>query len=270
MPPRLPHRSAFTLPLRPHILNLPRTQAPAHLRRPFSSTPRPQTKTVLLRRLPQELIPPYPYPLRQSYKQSNHGLYGAKPHIQVGNVRTGSGGATIKSRGVIKVKRTWRLNVQQKRFWSPALRCWIKTRMTTRVFRTIMKAGTIDNYVLGDKEARIKELGPGGWKLRWLVMQSDKIREDMRAEREALGVKPTEAAEGEEALYPETPCKEGMYTVAMDYATPGKVSLRSRVLMQEYLEKITGMEEFGIGSEESLTELRAVRDWSARGANCRC
>lgn len=55
--------------------------------------------------------------------------------------------------------------------------------MTTRVLRTIDKCGGLDAYVLGDKTARIKELGMLGWSLRWRVMRTDwyddKVREEI-------------------------------------------------------------------------------------------
>lgn len=79
-----------------------------------------------------------------------------------------------------------------KRLWSDALQCYIRVRVTTRVLRTLDKVGGLDEYLLGDKAARIKELGMGGWKLRWRIMQTDKVKERFRLQREMLGLPPKE------------------------------------------------------------------------------
>jgi len=60
------------------------------------------------------------------------------------------------------------------------------------VLRTVDKCGGLDEYLLGDKAARIKELGMGGWKLRWRIMQTETIKERFRLERQALGLPPKE------------------------------------------------------------------------------
>ena len=60
--------------------------------------------------------------------------------------------------------------------------------MQARVLRTMDKCGGLDAYLLGEKPARIKELGVEGWRLRWLVMRTEKVRTKMREEREALGL----------------------------------------------------------------------------------
>ena len=44
------------------------------------------------------------------------------------------------------------------------------------MLRTIDKCGGLDNYLLGNKAQRVKELGLKGWELRWRVMQSGKGR----------------------------------------------------------------------------------------------
>lgn len=43
--------------------------------------------------------------------------------------------------------------------------------MTAKVLKTISKEGGIDNYLTKEKSARIKELGPTGWKLRYRVLK---------------------------------------------------------------------------------------------------
>lgn len=49
---------------------------------------------------------------------------------------------------------------------------WVRLRVTTRVLKTIDKVGGLDSYVLGGGATRVKELGPEGWKLRWVVMNA--------------------------------------------------------------------------------------------------
>ncbi len=60
------------------------------------------------------------------------------------------------------------------------------------MLRTLDKVGGLDEYLLGEKAARVKELGMEGWKLRWRIMQTEKVRERFRAQREALGLPPVE------------------------------------------------------------------------------
>jgi large subunit ribosomal protein L28 len=126
-------------------------------------------------------IPPYPLGPRQVYKQSNAGLYGTA-RIRFGN--------TVAPKYGNKSRRKWRPNVQKRRLWSEALGVRIQTRVTTRVLRTIDKCGGIDEYLLGEKAARIAELGPWGWKLRWRLMQSPAVQERFRKQREAFGLPP--------------------------------------------------------------------------------
>lgn len=119
------------------------------------------------------------------YKQSNLGLYGQQK-IRYGNM--------VSEKNEIKTRRYWRPNVQNRRLWSDSLGSFIKIRVTTRVLRTIDKCGGLDEYLLGEKAARIKDLGVGGWKLRWRIMQTDKVKERFRLQREAAGLPPKEEA----------------------------------------------------------------------------
>lgn len=50
------------------------------------------------------------------------------------------------------------------------------------------KCGGLDAYLLGDKPARIKELGVEGWRLRWLVMRTGRVQKRVGAEKRALGL----------------------------------------------------------------------------------
>lgn len=65
---------------------------------------------------------------------------------------------------------------------------FIEVKVQARVLRTIEKVGGLDEYLLGGKRARVKELGMGGWALRWTLWQTETVRERFRRERERLGV----------------------------------------------------------------------------------
>jgi large subunit ribosomal protein L28 len=114
----------------------------------------------------------------------------------------------------------------------------VRTRLSNRVFKTMIREGGLDNYVLKTKPARIKELGPGGWRLRWLIMQTPSVRERMQAEWESLGV------EGEMPTPP-----EGIVKVAMDFATPGPLSASTREILVERAREFAAMEEFTLGED---------------------
>ncbi|CAK7233347.1 hypothetical protein SEUCBS140593_008572 [Sporothrix eucalyptigena] len=128
-------------------------------------------------------IPPYPFGPRQLFKQSNKGLYG-NARIQFGN--------TVSRQTEIinpqKNRRKWWPNIQEKRLYSESLGLAIRTRVNTRVLRTIDKVGGLDEYLLGSKPARIAELGPWGWRLRWRIMQTPVVKERFRLQRIALGL----------------------------------------------------------------------------------
>ena len=64
----------------------------------------------------------------------------------------------------------------------------MRVRVQARVLRTIDKVGGLDEYLLGDRPGRIKELGPGGWALRWRLLGTESVRERYRAERRRLGL----------------------------------------------------------------------------------
>jgi large subunit ribosomal protein L28 len=128
-------------------------------------------------------IPAYPYGASQVYKQSNFGLYGAQK-IRFGNI--------VSEKNDIKTRRYWRPNIHSKRLWSDSLANFVRVRVTTRVLRTLDKVGGLDEYVLGEKAGRIKELGMEGWKLRWRIMQTEKVKERFRTQREKLGLPPVQ------------------------------------------------------------------------------
>ncbi|CAN6611993.1 large ribosomal subunit protein bL28m [Trichomonascus vanleenenianus] len=113
--------------------------------------------------LPQSLpeFPPYPYGEATLYKQSNRGLYGGKM-IQFGNKIS-----EFKNRN----GRTFKPNVNRQTLWSEALKRKINLRVATSVLKAINREGGLDKYLTKDTSARIKQLGPTGWKLRYLVLQ---------------------------------------------------------------------------------------------------
>ncbi|KAK4228045.1 hypothetical protein QBC38DRAFT_476030 [Podospora fimiseda] len=151
------------------------TPSPPYRQRPvpYSSIPLPSTTAI------QPEIPPYPLGPRQTYHQSNTGLYGSAT-IRFGN--------NVSKKNEIKTRRKWRPNVQHKNLWSKSLGTYIRTRLTTRVLRTIDKVGGIDEYLLGIKPQRIADLGPWGWRLRWRVMQTPAVKERFQEEQKALGI----------------------------------------------------------------------------------
>ncbi|CAI4219704.1 unnamed protein product [Parascedosporium putredinis] len=101
-------------------------------------------------------------------------------------------GNNVSGRNDTRTPRTWKPNVQRKKLWSDGLAAWVKTRLTTRVLRTIRKEGSLDNYLVAHGRRRVRELGPAGWRLRWLVMQTPVVRAKLAAERERLGLPPLE------------------------------------------------------------------------------
>jgi large subunit ribosomal protein L28 len=129
------------------------------------------------------IIPPYPYGPNRVFKQANSGLYGGSV-LQFGN-------KISKGRNKGKTRRTWKPNIRKERLYSNALGKFLELKVQHRVLRTIKKVGGLDEYLLGDKPARIKELGTFGWGLRWKVMQSPAMRKRFRAERNTLGLSAT-------------------------------------------------------------------------------
>lgn len=106
----------------------------------------------------------------------------------------------VSEKNEIKTRRHWRPNVLRKRLWSQSLNTFLRIRVTARVLRTIDKCGGLDEYLLGEKAQRIKELGMGGWKLRWRIMQTESVKERFRKQREELGLPPKEEVAGSDGL----------------------------------------------------------------------
>lgn len=127
-------------------------------------------------------FPPYPYGPRKFFKQADKGLYGGA-QLQFGN-------KISKGRNKGKTRRTWHPNVKLETIHSDALDTDLTLRITHSCMRTIKKCGGLDQYLLGEKPARIKELGILGWKLRWKVMNSSSMKKRYKAERENMGLPP--------------------------------------------------------------------------------
>ncbi|SCU81115.1 LAME_0B05710g1_1 [Lachancea meyersii CBS 8951] len=116
----------------------------------------------------RKTFPDYKFGESQIFKQSNKGLYGGS-FVQYGN---------NVAESKTKTRRRWLPNIVRKGLWSESLDRNISIRMTAKVLRTITKEGGIDNYLTKDKSARIKELGPTGWKLRYRVLQKQQLQEN--------------------------------------------------------------------------------------------
>ncbi|KAK2037775.1 ribosomal L28 family protein [Colletotrichum somersetense] len=213
------------------------TATAARFPRAFSTSAPLAVKTIPLQSLPDAHVPPYPYGPRLLYKQSNTGLYGSARIRHGHNVSEKHGQIT---------PRTWRPNVHRKRLWSDALGAWVRTRLTTRVLRTVRREGGIDAYVTKTKPARVRELGPGGWKLRWLVVNTPAYRARYAAEREALGVK---------APMPED--QTDLVAYAVDAAMPGPLRGSSRRILERRAAQMIA-EEFAIGDDAGEAEPGAL------------
>lgn len=212
------------------------TTAPAQRGRtgyPDQGTPRDQLGRAVPIPRPHALdehIPAYPYGPRRTYKQSNAGLYGSA-RIQFGN--------NVSKKHGVKTHRKWRPNLQRRRLWSQALRCYVQTRVTTRVLRTIDKCGGLDEYLLGDKAQRIKDLGPWGWKLRWRVMQSDVVQDRFAKERVRLGLFKSKKANAKQQIPAE-----------MEAAAAAGVEAGTQEAIAEMDRLISSEEDFVLGEVE--------------------
>jgi large subunit ribosomal protein L28 len=126
-------------------------------------------------------LPDYPYGESHWYKQSNFGLYGG---LKI------SSGNNVSPKTETKSRRKWRPNIQMKRLYSHALNRYVRVKVATRVLRTIDKTGGLDEYLTGEKPARIKELGMKGWALRCKVMNTPWWMERKIQHREEFGLSP--------------------------------------------------------------------------------
>ncbi len=146
----------------------------------FSKEKRQHTFGLTMISKTDPLMPPYPYGKNNTLLEANFGLYGGTT-LQSGN-------KISKGRNKGKTLRKWFPNVKIEKIRSEVLDVELKIPITHRVMRTIRKCGGLDEYVLGTKPARIKELGLLGWKLRWLIMTSPKMLAKYDKQRRELGL----------------------------------------------------------------------------------
>ncbi|KTW28516.1 ribosomal protein L28 [Pneumocystis carinii B80] len=102
------------------------------------------------------------------FKRADKGLY-ANRCIQFGN-------NVPKSK--LKTRRKWLPNIQKKLIYSKALDKLVQLKVSTRALRTIAKVGGLDEYLTGNKSARLKELGMRGWELREMILKARKNKEE--------------------------------------------------------------------------------------------
>lgn len=109
----------------------------------------------------------------------------------------------------------------RKLIWSDALQKNVYIKLSNRVLRTIRREGGLDNYLLDDRPKRIKELGLFGWRLRYQVMQSPRMKEKMEEERKSLGLpKPPTFEEWLEEKKPELAERVKEYTNIREKTEP--------------------------------------------------
>ncbi|RPA86217.1 hypothetical protein BJ508DRAFT_411410 [Ascobolus immersus RN42] len=147
--------------------------------RSFSSTPATLAKSSR-HRLETMLadVPPYPYEIKSTFKQHWFGLYGGR-HIIHGN--------KVSEKDEKKHRRSWKPNLKHTSLYSETLGR-MKVKVCVGVLRTIDKVGGLDNYLLGSTPARVKELGPFGWALRWKVLKQKAARGELPKNSPIYGI----------------------------------------------------------------------------------
>lgn len=191
-------------------------------------------------------FPDYKYGESNIFKQSNKGLYGGS-FVQFGNNISESKATTRKK---------WLPNVIKKGLWSETLNRKISIKMTAKVLKTISKEGGIDNYLTKEKAARIKELGPTGWKLRYRVLKRKDAIENYPHKDAPI----IEMADGKKAK---------IYYNEVINGSPRKISVGRRKLMA-FLYPLEKLEYRSIGKDldhKKFVELFAdvpVKDIVAR------
>ncbi|CDK28341.1 unnamed protein product [Kuraishia capsulata CBS 1993] len=162
--------------------------------------------------VPKELpkYPDYKYGEYTTFKKANKALLGGqvinfgKQYSEFGN----------------KSSRTWRVNIQKKKLWSESLEKLIPLTVSTRVLSTITKEGGLDNYLLKDKSARVKELGPLGWRLKFDILS----RQATIMRKEAKEAKIEQLSKDEE---------ERVYFKVLIGGEPAKLKVGKRKLLKE-------------------------------------
>jgi large subunit ribosomal protein L28 len=109
----------------------------------------------------RQLTPDYKWGESSFFSRSNRGLFGGS-FVKSGNQISEMGN---------KSRRFWKPNAHKKTLWSETLNKGFTFQVTAKVLKTIDKSGGLDNYLIKEKSARIKELGPFGWQLRYQVLK---------------------------------------------------------------------------------------------------
>ncbi|CAI4050024.1 hypothetical protein SUVZ_13G3250 [Saccharomyces uvarum] len=170
-------------------------------------------------------FPDYKYGESNIFKQSNKGLYGGS-FIQYGN---------NISESKAKTRKKWLPNIVKKGLWSETLNRKISIKMTAKVLKTISKEGGIDNYLTKEKAARIKELGPTGWKLRYRVLKRKDAIENYPHKNAPI----LETADGQNVK---------VYYDEVINGTPRKISVGRRKLLA-FLYPLEKLEHKSIGKD---------------------
>lgn len=153
---------------------------PAYKKVFFPNKDAKRTLSAAWLRYTDPTMPPYPYGRDNHFEEANFGLYGGKT-IQSGN-------KISDGRNKGRTMRKWYPNVRVEQHRSEALDIELSLPVVARVSRTIKKSGGLDQYLLGEKPARLKELGLLGWKLRWLVAKSQVTQARWAEQRAQLGL----------------------------------------------------------------------------------
>ena len=116
-----------------------------------------------------------------------------------------------------------------KRLYSHALDRYVRVKVATRVLRTIDKSGGLDEYLVGEKPARIKELGMKGWALRCKVMDTAWWKERKIQERDQFGLSPLRKYVADEAIDDDTSGEYfiGMYGEGVQKASTARDQMRA-------------------------------------------
>lgn len=106
----------------------------------------------------------------------------------LGGAKIQSGNKISSGRNKGKTRRKWFPYITAAKLRSEALDKELILLVTRSCLRTIDKCGGLDQYLLGEKPARLKELGPFGWKLRWLVLNSESVRSQFTSQLVKMNV----------------------------------------------------------------------------------
>lgn len=122
------------------------------------------------------------------------------------------------------------------------------------MLRTVDKVGGLDEYLLGEKPARLKELGMAGWKLRWRIMQSGMVQRRFNMQRVAMGLE----QQGSHTVRGVSPASEELRTSDGRQATDEQVQQEIRAIDKELdaEDARAVIEGEGSGTEEDELVLR--------------